>query len=125
MEKTSQQSSVHESNSKNPAVFGISRIHRWGIAAVAALVLGIALSHKIAPNVRVEKIILAQNTPTLRICFKTPGPHPIALLAHGATASKETLFRLGEAFATAGFDCDLIDLPGHGESRQLFSVHDV
>jgi pimeloyl-ACP methyl ester carboxylesterase len=51
--------------------------------------------------------------------------HPIALLAHGATASKETLFRFAEALAIAGFDCYAIDLPGHGASQQVFSIQEV
>jgi hypothetical protein len=45
----------------------------------------------------------------------------VVLLAHGVTASKETLFRSGEALAAAGFDCYAVDLAGHGESRLRFS----
>ena len=42
-------------------------------------------------------------------------------MAHGVTASKETLFRFGEALAVAGFVCYAIDLSGHGESAKRFS----
>jgi predicted dienelactone hydrolase len=79
----------------------------WIIAGVAAvcLVLGTVLSHRIEPGVRVEKIMLATNTPALRIFPETPGPHPIVLLAHGNGGSKELLFRFAEALAAAGFDC--------------------
>src|SRR6266498_1820290 len=75
----------------------------WIIAGVAAvcLVTGAALSHRIEPGVRVEKIMLTTNTPALRLFPATRGPHPIVLLAHGNGGSKETLFRYGEALAAA------------------------
>jgi hypothetical protein len=79
------------------------------------------LAHLIEPGVGVEKVILAGYTPAIHLFPKTPGPHPVALLAHGVTASKETLFRFGEALALAGFDCYAVDLAGHGESRLRFS----
>src|SRR4030095_682935 len=62
------------------------------------------------------------NTPTLRIFPATPGPHPIALLAHGNLASKEMFFRFGEALAAAGFDCYSVDQAGYGESPQPCSL---
>jgi predicted dienelactone hydrolase len=63
----------------------------WIIAGVAVVcfISGVALSHVIEPGVRVEKIMLTGNTPTIRIFPATPGPHPIALLAHGGGGSKE------------------------------------
>src|SRR5271155_3478500 len=68
--------------------------HRWiVVAAIISVGAGAALSHVIEPGVRVEKIMLTTNTPALRIFPATPGPHPIALLAHGNTGSKEMLFR--------------------------------
>ena len=78
----------------------------WFIAGVATVcfITGVALSHRIEPGVRVEKIMLTTNTPALRLFPATPGPHPIVLLAHGNGGSKETLFRYGEALAAAGFD---------------------
>ena len=85
-----------------------ARTNRWVIAAaIVALILGAILSRVIEPGVRVEKIMLATNTPALRLFPATPGPYPIALLAHGGTGSKETLFRFGEALA--GFDCYSVD----------------
>jgi hypothetical protein len=96
--------------------------HRWIVlATIISVGAGAALSHVIEPGVRIEKIILATNTPALRIFPATPGPHPIALLAHGCTGSKEMLFRFGEALAAAGFDCYSVDQAGHGESPQPFS----
>ena len=90
----------------------------WIIAGVAAvcLVTGVALSHRIEPGVRVEKIMLVENTPALKFIPTGPGPHPVALLAHGFASSKETLFRYGEALAAAGFICYSVDQPGHGAS---------
>src|ERR1043166_8874404 len=88
------------------------------VAAVVALILGAILSRAVEPGVRVEKIMLATNTPALRIFPAIPGPHPKALLAHGGCGSKENLFRFGEALAAAGFDCYSVDQAGQGESPQ-------
>jgi len=100
-----------------------ARTNRWVIAAaIAALILGAILSRVIEPGLRVEKIMLTANTPAIRLFPATPGPHPIALLAHGATGSKENLFRFGEALAAAGFDCYSVDQAGHGESPQPWSL---
>jgi pimeloyl-ACP methyl ester carboxylesterase len=102
------------------------RTNCWVIAAaIAALILGAILSHVIEPGVRVEKIMLTTNTPALRIFPLTPGPHPKALLAHGGGGSKEMLFRFGEAFAAAGFDCYSVDQAGQGESPQPFSFTNI
>jgi pimeloyl-ACP methyl ester carboxylesterase len=100
--------------------------HRWIVVAVIISVgAGAALSHVIEPGVRVEKIMLATNTPALRIFPATPGPHPIALLAHGNGGSKEMLFRFGEALAAAGFDCYSVDQAGYGESPQPWSLTNI
>jgi len=97
--------------------------HRWiVVAAIISVGAGAALSHVIEPGVRDEKIMLTTNTPALRLFPATPGPHPIALLAHGATGSKEMLFRFGEALAAAGFECYSVDQAGHGESPHPCSV---
>jgi hypothetical protein len=67
----------------------------WFIAGVAAVcfVTAVAGSYLIEPGVRVQKVTLAECTPALKFLPTTPGPHPVALLAHGYTGSKETLFR--------------------------------
>ena len=90
----------------------------WIVAGVAAicLITGVALSHRVEPGIRVEKVTLAQDTPALRFMPTGAGPHPVALLAHGYAASKETLFRYREALAAAGFICYSVDQPGHGAS---------
>ena len=95
----------------------------WIIAGVAAVcfVMGVALSHRIEPGVRIENVMLTQDTPALRFIPGGPGPHPVALLAHGYAASKETLFRYGEALAAAGFICYSVDQPGHGSSPRKFT----
>src|ERR1041384_4402782 len=89
----------------------------WIIAGVAAVcfITGVALAHRIEPGVRVENIMLTGSTPAIRLSPATPGPHPIVLLAHGSTGSKENLFRFGEALAAAGFDCYSVDQAGFGE----------
>jgi hypothetical protein len=94
---------------------------RAGIAAVALLAAGMTLSNRIEPGVHVEKVTLAGNTPALKFLPAGARPHPVALLAHGYTASKETLFRYGEALAAAGFECFVVDLPGHGASAQPYT----
>ena len=95
----------------------------WFIAGVAAVcvVTGVALSHLIEPGVRVEKVTLAEETPALKFLPAGPGPHPVALLAHGFASSKETLFRYGEALAAAGFICYSVDQPGHGASLRKYA----
>jgi pimeloyl-ACP methyl ester carboxylesterase len=100
--------------------------HRWiVVAAIISVGAGAALSHVIEPGVRVEKIMLTTNTPALRIFPATPGPHPIALLAHGNGGSKEMLFCFGEALAAAGFECYSVDLAGYGESLQPCSLTNI
>jgi hypothetical protein len=102
------------------------RTNRWIIAAaIVALILGAILSRMIEPGVRVAKIMLTPNTPALRLFPATPGPHPIALLAHGNGGSKEMLFRFGEALAAAGFDCYSVDQAGYGKSPQSCSRPNV
>ena len=64
---------------------------------------------------------LAEDTPALKFIPAGPGPHPVALLAHGYASSKETLFRYGEALAAAGFICYSVDQPGHGASPRTFT----
>jgi pimeloyl-ACP methyl ester carboxylesterase len=101
----------------------MTRHANWCIiaAAIVCVATGIGLSHRIEPGVRVDTVTLAGDTPALRFFPAGTEPHPVALLAHGVTASKETLFRFGEGLAAAGFVCFAVDLPGHGESRRLFS----
>jgi pimeloyl-ACP methyl ester carboxylesterase len=93
--------------------------------AAVCFITGVALSHVIEPGVRVEKVMLTTNTPALRLFPSTPGPHPIALLAHGGTGSKENMFRFGEALAAAGFVCYSVDQAGHGESPQRYSFTNI
>ena len=93
-------------------------------AAVVCLSLAVILSHLIEPGVRIERVTLAGETPGIRFSPIASGSHPVALMAHGVTASKETLFRFGEALGCAGFVCYAVDLPGHGESPRRFSPVD-
>lgn len=103
-----------------------AHVHRWIVlAAISSVGAGATLSCVIEPAVRVEKMMLTTNTPALRIFPAIPGPYPIALLAHGAGASKEMLFRFGEALAAAGFDCYSVDQAGYGESPQPCSRTNV
>ena len=95
------------------------------MAAIISLGAGVALSHVIEPGVRVEKVMLTPDTPALRLFPAMPGPHPIALLAHGNGGSKEMFFRFGEALAAAGFDCYSVDQAGYGESPQSCSRTNV
>jgi len=100
-----------------------ARTNRWLVAAaIAILIVGAILSRAVEPGVRVEKVMLATNTPALRIFPATPGPHPKALLAHGNGGSKEMMFRFGEALAAAGFDCYSVDQAGYGESPLACSL---
>ena len=92
-----------------------------GVIALICLVSGVVLSRRLPPGVRVEKVTIAGDTPALKFIPAGAGPHPVALLAHGYSATKETLFWYGEALAAAGFVCYSVDLPGHGESPRLFS----
>jgi len=107
-------------------VGGLEMSRNWIIAGVAVVCLGvgIALSHLIEPGVRVQKVTLAEETPALKFVPAGPGPHPVALLAHGYAGSKETLFRYGEALAAAGFVCYSVDQLGHGASPRTFTLLD-
>lgn len=93
------------------------------------MITGVALSHRVEPGVHIQKVTLAEETPALEFMPVGSGPHPVALLAHGYAASKETLFRYGEALAAAGFICYSVDQPGHGASPRKFTfmeaVHTV
>src|SRR6266702_6171237 len=89
------------------------------VLGVSFFAAGVILSRRVEPGVGVEAVTLAGDTPALQFLPANPGPRPVALLAHGVTASKETLFRFGEALAAAGVVCFAVDLPGHGESRLL------
>src|ERR1051325_10073126 len=103
-----------------------TRAQLWIVtAAIISVGAGAALSHRNQPGGRVEKIMFTAKKPALRIFPATPGPHPKALLAHGGGGSKEMLFRFGEAFAAAGFDCYSVDQAGQGESPQPFSLANV
>ena len=95
----------------------------WCIVAtaIAFFVAGVIFSHRVEPGVRVKTVTLAGDTPAFEFLPAGSGPHPIALLAHGYTSSKEWLFRYGEALAAAGFVCFSVDLPGHGASPRFFS----
>ena len=101
-----------------------ARTNRWVMAAatIAVLILGAVLSRLIEPGVRVQKVTLAEDTPALKFIPTGPGPHPVALLAHGYASSKETFFRYGEALTAAGFTCYSVDQPGHGASPRKFTL---
>jgi pimeloyl-ACP methyl ester carboxylesterase len=91
-----------------------------GGTALACIAVGVVLSRVTEPGVQVKSLTLAGDTPGLQFLPPGAGPHPVALLAHGVTASKETLFRFGEALAAGGFVCYAFDFPGHGESPEPF-----
>ncbi|MEZ0229240.1 MAG: alpha/beta hydrolase family protein, partial [Planctomycetota bacterium] len=88
-------------------------------AGALLLVVGALLARTLEPSVTMSRIELSTG-PALRIAPVGSAARPTALLAHGVTASKETLIRLGEALAASGFECLLVDFPGHGESRAAF-----
>jgi alpha-beta hydrolase superfamily lysophospholipase len=90
-------------------------------ASILCFVFGLALSHRVEPGVRVQTVTLAVETPALEFIPAGPGPHAVALLAHGYAGSKATLFRYGEALAAAGFICYSVDQPGHGASPQRYA----
>jgi pimeloyl-ACP methyl ester carboxylesterase len=87
-------------------------------ASLICFVFGLALSHLIEPDVRVNTVTLTGNTPALEFLPVGLGPHPVAPLAHGFKGSKMSLFCYGEALAAAGFECFAPDFSGHGASPQ-------
>ncbi len=104
-------------------VLETSTRRNWIIAVIAAVcfVTGVVLSHRIELGVNVQKVTFAEDTPALKFLPAGPGPHPVALLVTGYGASKEKLFRYGEALAAAGFVCFDVDPPGHGASSRTFT----
>jgi pimeloyl-ACP methyl ester carboxylesterase len=103
-----------------------ARTKGWVVAVAGALLAaGAIFSHRIEPGIRVQTVTLAGNIPALQFLPKTPAPHPVALLGHGFSGSKENMFRFGEALAAAGFVCFSVDFAGHGASRKSFSIEAV
>jgi hypothetical protein len=99
-----------------------ARIVRWpALVGLASIMLGLVLSRCVEPGVQVTTIPLAGDIPALKFAPQSAGAHPVAILAHGVTASKETLFRFGEALAHAGFVAYAFDFPGQGAARHRFS----
>jgi len=92
------------------------------VVAVVFLAAGSILSHRLDPGIRVQAVTLAGKIPAFQFVPDGLGPHPIALLGHGFSASKETMFRYAEALAHAGFVCYAVDFAGHGASLQTFSI---
>jgi pimeloyl-ACP methyl ester carboxylesterase len=93
---------------------------RWTAAVGAiSLVAGALLARAIEPGVTIDRVELPSG-PALHVAPVGSAVRPTALLAHGVTASKETLVRLAEALAASGFDCLVVDFPGHGEARGSF-----
>jgi predicted dienelactone hydrolase len=93
--------------------------------AIICLIAGVILAHRLAPGIHVEKVVLAGDTPALKFVPAGDGPHPVALLGHGYTGTKENLFWYAEALSEAGFVCYSVDLPGHGESQLPFTPLNV
>jgi pimeloyl-ACP methyl ester carboxylesterase len=92
------------------------------VVAGVFLAAGSILSHRLEPGIRVHTVTLSGKIPALQFVPNAPGPHPVALLGHGFSASKETMFRYAEALAHAGFVCYSVDFAGHGASPQTFSI---
>ncbi len=97
----------------------MTRRSKLAFLAVPTLTLGAVLARATEPGLEVTRVALSSG-PAIRIAPVGSGTHPTALLGHGITASKETLFRVAEALAASGFDCLLVDFPGHGESHSAF-----
>ncbi len=89
------------------------------VLLVATAFAGFALSRTHTDGVTVERVTLESAAgDAVPALWLTPDrPRGTALLAHGRSASKETMFALAESLAAAGFECCVIDLPGHGDSR--------
>jgi pimeloyl-ACP methyl ester carboxylesterase len=61
-------------------------------------------------------------TPLLNMRAKlSDAAAPKVLLIHGLSVSKSALIQMGSELARWGFDCLLMDLPGHGASAEGFS----
>ena len=99
-----------------------AHIVRWpALVGLVGILLGLVLSRCVEPGVQVAAVTLAGDIPALKFTPQPAGAHPVAVLAHGVTASKETLFRFGEALAHAGFVAYAFDFPGQGAARRRFS----
>ena len=48
-------------------------------ASIICFAVGLALSHRIEPGVRVQKVTLAEETPALKFIPAGAGPHPVGL----------------------------------------------
>jgi alpha-beta hydrolase superfamily lysophospholipase len=96
--------------------------------ALGVVVAGGAEARRFDPSVEVTQVLVrtapGEETPAVRLAPRGPS-RGTALLAHGITASKETLLLVAESLARAGFTCLAIDLPGHGASRAAFARADL
>ncbi|MEK6235978.1 MAG: lysophospholipase, partial [Planctomycetales bacterium] len=92
-----------------------------GLSATLFL-MGIGLAARNATNSLAVESITLENAAgkTLRARLHLPtlreGLAPGVLLCHGVNESKETMERLGQAFAREGFAALAFDFGGHGES---------
>jgi len=94
---------------------------------VVTALTGFALSRSVADGVTVAHVAIespqGEMVPALWVSPRRPTG--TALLAHGITASKETMLRLAESLAMDGFECCVIDFPGHGDSQASFTTYTV
>ena len=113
--------------SKSMSIRGVleRNSRRIVVVSVVCFVVGVILARQLEPGVRVKTVTIAGDTPALQFIPAGPGPHPVALLAHGYTGSKESLFAHGEALAAGGFVCFSVDLPGHGASPRFFTYDET
>lgn len=92
------------------------------LIAVGMFIGGLILSHRVEPGVRVQSVTIAGGNPALEFIPTGFSPHPVAMLAHGYTGTKENFYCYAEALAAAGFLCYSVDQPGHGMSPRPFSL---
>ncbi|MCL4522628.1 MAG: alpha/beta hydrolase, partial [Acidobacteria bacterium] len=96
----------------------------WFFAAVGLVLLSLSTFFLLRERIPAREVVLAQACGT-PIRIMTPPANkdaPAAIVLHGLGANAVVMRSLGQFLANMGFRVYLLDLPGHGNNRERFSL---
>jgi len=93
------------------------------LALIGALLLlcGAKLIYSTPIKAQLTTIGATCNTPATILELRDSNPRSAIVLFHGLSANRRVMSYLGEEFARTGKRVYLLDLPGHGDSKQPFT----